>query len=160
MNPTNEEARIYIDSINFDPVMTKLVNFSGWLLEDAEKTCRQYRNFLFLNKKYHDQHKDLPPSEDIDEFWHNHILDTEQYIKDCQHIFGSYMHHYPYFGIDDKTNLDDLNKAFVKTKELYLQEFDEPLEATRSSYPKLIYYILKKFEKFSCLLNGYRKNYI
>jgi hypothetical protein len=30
-----------------------------------------------------------------DEFWHAHILHTEQYVADCEGYFGYYLHHDP-----------------------------------------------------------------
>jgi hypothetical protein len=130
------EAKQYIDAINFQPIINKLVS-GGWLESDAIATTDQYRKYLFLNVKYPDQI--IPPSDDIDELWHNHILDTHLYIKDCDALFGKYKHHYPYFGIDEKSDMNDLNKAFNNTKELYLKEFGEELVATKSQYPTFIY---------------------
>lgn len=145
MQDNLEEIKTYIDSINFSQIIDKLVNYNGWLKEDAETTCLQYRRFLYLNRKYFFQKQEaLPPSEDIDEFWHAHILDTKIYMKDCQAIFGQYLHHYPYFGIDEKSDKKTLYLAFDQTKALYLQEFNEPLVATRSQYPKFIYFLIKK----------------
>lgn len=146
------EAKAYIDSIDFSKIIYKLVNYHGWLENDAIQTCSQYRRFLFLNKKFNDKHGQLPPSEDIDEFWHSHILDTQAYVKDCQAIYGKYMHHYPYFGIGvDGTNEDDLNNAFEITQKLYLQEYGEVITATKSHYPGFIYNLLilsQKIRKF------------
>lgn len=146
MSVSLEEAKKYIDAIDFSQMIDKLIHESGWLKEDVEQTCSQYRNFLFLNKKYHAEVGVLPPSEDIDEFWHSHILDTHAYIRDCEAIFGNYMHHYPYFGIDDKSDMTTLNNAFEITKKLYLKEFGEPILPTRSKYPTVIYFILKKIQ--------------
>lgn len=141
-----ESIKIYIDSIDFNPMIEKMVHYNGWLKEDAEETCLQYRRFLYLNRKYFYQQADaLTPSEDIDEFWHNHILDTKMYTRDCQAIFGQFLHHYPYFGIDDRSDKKMLYQAFDITKKLYLGEFGEPLIATRSKYPKLVYAFMKKF---------------
>jgi hypothetical protein len=36
-----------------------------------------------------------PPSQDVDEFWHTHILDTEKYAGDCGSYFGRFIHHHP-----------------------------------------------------------------
>jgi len=141
-NPSFEEATLQIYSINFSRIIKKLVLHRGWLADDAEETCKLYRNFLLLKKKY--PQAALPPSEDIDEFWHNHILDTEAYEKDCSLIFGSLLHHYPYLGIDGVTDLAYLNKAFEETQALYYKEFGNYILPTRSKYPKLLYWIMKK----------------
>lgn len=147
----------YIHQIDFSRIINKLTTYEGWLIEDAINTCKQYKNFLFLNKKYQHEYTDLPPSEDIDNFWHSHILDTEAYVRDCEKIFGRYMHHYPYFGIDEKSDMGSLNEAFAITQKLYSEEFGEKIVATKSKYPSFIYGLLKKFEtvrsKLSRLIN-------
>lgn len=125
------QAQHYIENLNFSRIIDKMVSHQGWLRSEAEATCELYRHFLFLQKKY-PEHAPLPPSEDIDEFWHAHILDTEKYHQDCQIIFGKYAHHYPYFGIDEKTTAVDGARAFALTQQLHQKEFGEPIYATRS----------------------------
>lgn len=142
-----KEIKNKIDSIDFSRVIEKMVKHLGWLREDANKTCQYYRNYLFLNIKYGQEYKFIPPSEDIDEFWHNHILDTESYAQDCQKIFGEFFHHYPYFGIDGKTDFKCLYDAFEQTQKLHFQEFGEKIVPTKSKFPPFLYRILKKFEK-------------
>ena len=122
--PTLSEAKAYIDHLDLSLIVKKLAMRSDWSLGDAEICSTLYKNYLYLIKKY-DGH--LPPSKEIDEFWHQHILDTQKYHEDCEHIFGRYLHHYPYYGIDEKTNQDDLNKAFDRTQECYFAEFGEYL---------------------------------
>ena len=102
----------------------KLSHEPDWNESDARICSQLYRNYLYLMKKYDEY---LPPSEEIDAFWHQHILDTEKYHKDCKMIFGKYLHHYPYFGIDEKSNQQDLDNAFDRTQELYFKEFGEYL---------------------------------
>jgi len=141
--PTLEEAKEYIYSIDFSNIINKMIKHQGWLRKDAEKVCQMYRNFLFLKKKYKGKYE-IPPSDEIDIFWHNHILDTTKYQNDCMVIFGSYLNHYPYFGIDEKTNMSALTKAFAKTSELYKTEFDENLKRVRGVFS----YILSLVKKF------------
>ena len=117
-----EESLHYINSIDFTAIIDKLVNQMGWLQSHALETCDLYRKFLILKKKYGHLYN-LPPSEDIDEFWHMHILDTKAYRKDCDIIFDHYLDHYPYLGIDENSNLGDLEIAFQKTQELFALEF-------------------------------------
>lgn len=112
----------YIELLDFNRIINKLINQMGWRKEHALEACDLYRKFLILKRKYNHLYN-LPPSEDIDEFWHMHILDTKAYRKDCEAIFGYYLDHYPYLGIDEHTNLDDLGNAFQKTQELFALEF-------------------------------------
>ena len=65
-----------------------------------------YRRFLHLHLLY--PGLEIVPTKLIDEVWHQHILDTRAYAKDCQELFGEFLHHYPYFGMhgaDDQANL-------------------------------------------------------
>ncbi|MES2503818.1 MAG: hypothetical protein V4534_02960 [Myxococcota bacterium] len=125
-----------IKSLDFSIIIDKMVAHQGWMRADAEQTAALYRNFLFLQARY--PNKRLPPSEDVDEFWHNHILDTEHYIASCDLIFGKYLHHYPYFGIDGKTNFNDLSDAFTETQQLHLEEFGTPIYQVRSWFDRLV----------------------
>ena len=133
------KARSYIYSIDFSNIIHKMVKHQGWLYKDAQKTCQLYRNYLFLKRKYGSKHA-LPPSKDIDEFWHLHILDTKSYRQDCVAIFGEYLDHYPYFGIDKTSNFDDLNQAFSKMQELHEHEFGEKIYQSRSLISKLLFF--------------------
>lgn len=130
--PSLEEAKVYIDSIDFSMVIDKIIMTKSWKKKDVLKICEYYKNFLFLNKKYGSETCQLPPSDEVDEFWHNHILDTHKYTKDCDVIFGRYLHHYPYFGIDDKSNMQDLQKAFDHMQELHKKEFGDHIYRVRS----------------------------
>lgn len=97
-----------------------------WTREDALKCCELYKKFLFLLCKYSTDA--LVPSRDIDEFWHNHILYTKNYINDCQQIFGYYLHHEP---ASPKDNPQELIEGYQRTKHYYQLEFNHPLELVK-----------------------------
>lgn len=146
-----EEAKEYIYSLNFDRIIAKLCK-EGWIRSDAEKSFQMFKRFLFLRKKY-PSFKHLVPSKDIDECWHAFILDTMYYRATCKILFhkeypdqDGYLDHYPYFGIDDNgdKNSKILSNAFAATQDLYFKEFGERIVPTRSKFPSLIYYILRK----------------
>jgi hypothetical protein len=118
-------AKALIDGLDLTSIIDRVIQVEHWTEKQALEVCQLYRNYLFLRKKYGQRYETLPPSEDIDEFWHNHILDTQKYQKDCQVIFGEYLHHYPYFGIDGKITKKDLYEAFEMTQQLHLQEFGD-----------------------------------
>ncbi len=140
--PTLEEAKIYIESLDFAMIIDKMTQHQGWSKADALKLSKMYRNYLYLQKKYGDQHA-LPPSEEIDEFWHNHILDTKKYQEDCQRVFGDYLHHYPYFGIDGSSNSNVVNDAFLTMQKLYYEEFGEMLLEVRTLFSKILFWFNK-----------------
>lgn len=93
----------------------------GWTEEQALGAEKWYRRFLHIIIAHPDgQHV---PNYTIDTFWHQHILDTRAYAKDCNDVFGHFLHHYPYFGLNgDAKERDD---CFVQTNELYMKEFGE-----------------------------------
>lgn len=143
--PSLEADKKYIYSIDFSRQIEKMVFHQGWLKKDALVLCDMYRNFLFLQKKYRGQYQ-LPPSEDIDEFWHLHILDTQNYRRDCDAIFGEYLDHYPYFGIDEQSNFEDLESAFETMQALYAKEFDgQQIVQVRNWVSKLVWVLKSCF---------------
>ena len=121
-NISFEAAREYIAKLDLayisESMCTESYSLPRWTKEDAGKCCQLYKNFLLLQKK----HLPLPlvPTREIDEYWHNHILHTKNYVEDCEHIFGHYLHHQPKTPADAS---DTLIADFLQTKALYLAEF-------------------------------------
>ncbi|UNU72537.1 glycine-rich domain-containing protein-like [Moraxella nasovis] len=121
----------YIECLDFYWIKKKLLSLSAdgdsknWTLEGVEDAIRQYKNFMILMKIYDGTSEKIVPSVEVDVIWHNHILDTKAYFKDCEVIYGRYMHHFPYFGIRSKEDYQDLNQSFDRTQELYFQHFGE-----------------------------------
>jgi hypothetical protein len=130
-------AKQEIDALDFTAVIGKLVSQHGWSRQHAMEVSDLYRKFLFLKKKYGDIYR-IPPSEDIDDFWHMHILDTEKYSQETHRIFNCYLHHYPYFGMDDLSGPSDQELAFTETQELFVLEFGgEGVYRVRGFFAKL-----------------------
>jgi hypothetical protein len=97
----------------------------GWSDEYADRMEVAYKRYLILHAKH--PQLTLAPEQDIDRFWHMHILDTRKYAADCEATFGHFLHHFPYLGLrgaDDEKALDD---AFAQMQQLYLQEFGEAM---------------------------------
>src|ERR1700754_2493607 len=67
-----------------------------WTPVQAESAVKRYRQWLWLNSAYPDEN--IPPSQEIDAVWHTHILDTRKYAKDCEMLFGHFLHHNPFSG--------------------------------------------------------------
>ncbi len=126
--PSLQEALEYIENLNLNHIVHRLSydpKKTGWLKKDALKCCQQYKNYLILIKKY--PNHSIVPSLLIDEFWHEHILHTQEYELDCMAIFGYFLHHAP----GTKTSKEELMN-FIKlfdevTQELYFKEFGEYL---------------------------------
>lgn len=140
-----DKSKDYINAIDFSMIIEKMIRMDGWLKKDAEDTCRFYRNFLFLKKKYGAEFVNLPPSLDIDEFWHYHILDTNKYIEDCNIIYGYYLHHHPtYYGKEGLAKLERLKASFEELQKVHYREFGYFIQATRENRNKLINYFLHR----------------
>lgn len=143
-----KEAKNYIQSIDFSMIIDKMVGYDSWLREDAEETCRLYRNFLFLKKKYGEKGIKVPPSKDIDEFWHYHILDTNKYQIDCENIFGYYLHHHPtYYGAEGDAKLERLKLSLIELQKIHFKEFGEFIKSTREKRYKFINFILHRLSR-------------
>src|SRR6188768_1048472 len=120
------EAKWYLQTINLSYIIEAMCadNYPlpRWVKADAEYCCQLYKNFLYLQKKHYPH--SLVPTREIDEFWHNHILYTQQYMHDCEGIFGFYLHHVPASPGDDAQILIN---DFLQTRQFYLEAFGEPL---------------------------------
>ena len=102
----------------------------GWSKERADRAEQMYRNFLVLVGLR--SAKRLVPFDDIDEMWHFHILDTVKYRDDCEMIFGHYLDHHPYFGMEGPEDEAALEAATEDTRRLYEVYFG-PIPGTARS---------------------------
>jgi hypothetical protein len=121
------DASAYINQLNLDYIVESMCDpaypLPRWTKTDARLCCEIYKKFLMLQKIYRTEN--LVPTREIDEFWHNHILFTQEYMKDCINIYGCYLHHAP---VSPNENLQNLVDNFRKTKDLYFNEFKVPLQ--------------------------------
>lgn len=121
-----EKAQQLIALLDLDLVIKRLIEVDGWKEQHVLAACQQYRRYLFLLYKYSPAYT-LPPSRDIDEIWHAHILHTQAYTKFCEQLFGRFMHHHPHHGERGELSEDILQALFINTKKFYSQEFGEEL---------------------------------
>lgn len=96
----------------------------GWSEEQCDSAEVEYKRYWNLCLQYG---KGIVPNKIMDQMWHYHILDTKAYHKDSEKVFGGYMHHYPYFGMRGEEDAADLKNSFERTKDLYLELFDEEM---------------------------------
>ncbi len=76
-------------------VRAKNKDWNANALKDAE---HWYRNFLWVAYRYRAKKRiRVGIRRDADEFWHAHILDTEDYAKVCRRLLGrsGFLHHKP-----------------------------------------------------------------
>jgi hypothetical protein len=100
-------------------------NPSLWTEGRIAATEANYRRLLALNIVY--------PSEEhvvnklVDDYWHQHILDTSKYAEDCQTLFGKFLHHDPYFGLNGPEDLQRNRDGFALTQQLWEEVFGVPM---------------------------------
>ena len=81
----------------------KLLRRDGHSEEEIQESLAEYKKFLVSCLEEDGKHE---PNKLADYSWHSHILDTKNYTKDCQTIFGRYLHHFPYVDKISKVNCD------------------------------------------------------
>jgi hypothetical protein len=96
----------------------------GWPAQKLDTAVGEYLKFMALCKAY--PHEVVVPCKLVDELWHAHILDTRAYRIDCERIFGFFYDHFPYFGMRDERDAEDLRGAYDRTLELYALNFGDP----------------------------------
>ncbi|MGQ0635957.1 MAG: glycine-rich domain-containing protein [Planctomycetaceae bacterium] len=106
------------------------------LWDEQRVACalNEYKQFLAL--MYWNPEAVLVPSEDIDEVWHTHVLNTARYQAECETIFGHFQHHCPTFGESHEVQ-EEQAKGRDKTMKLFEETFGEvPQSYTFSDYRK------------------------
>jgi hypothetical protein len=94
----------------------------------------EYRKFLALHLAY--PADEIVPCKIVDEIWHQHILDTAAYRRDCDAIFGRFLDHYPYFGMRGEDDAQALVDAYAETLDRYREGFGEPPAETWIAAPE------------------------
>lgn len=115
-----EAAIARVARLEFAMLKRKLVD-EGKSPESVNEAERLYRMFLALKLRFPD--RTLCPTGPIDEFWHAHILDTRAYARDCEALFGAFLHHFPYFGMRGPEDRADLEQAFADTVDVFIRHF-------------------------------------
>jgi hypothetical protein len=82
---------------------------------------REYKRWMALAVCH--SNMNIAMSRAVDNFWHAHILFTQDYTAMCQEIFGKYIHHRPCI-LDSGKALDRFFRE--NTIELYRRHFGSP----------------------------------
>lgn len=83
-----------IDELDLSMISLKLSDPEeglGWSDSYCQQIALEYRRYLALSRQYPE--RAIVPSKIVDNFWHFHILDTQAYARDCQNLFGFFLHH-------------------------------------------------------------------
>lgn len=116
-----------VEQIDLTPISRKLLleKTAQWTAESVANAEKLYRRFLVLHAVF--PFENLVPTKVLDEYWHQHILDTRKYAQDCEFLFGEFLHHDPYFGIAGEDDRLMNQKAFAWTQSLWESVFGEAL---------------------------------
>lgn len=118
-----------IKALDLSRVKNKLMNphpeGEGWSKEQVDEAELWYKRFLHRYAA-NPTSVDNVPSLVVDKFWHFHILDTAKYASDCEQVFGHFLHHNPYYGIEGDAEARDA--SFKVSNEWYSREFGESSE--------------------------------
>jgi len=128
LSKTLEQTIASIHALDLTPIKFKACRKEdgyGWSADYADTMELAYKRYLILHAKHPEM--TLAPEQDIDRFWHMHILDTRKYAADCEATFGHFLHHFPYLGLRGEADAADLQAAFRRMQQLYAQEFGEPM---------------------------------
>ena len=88
------QKRKMIDALNLSAIADGVAGRHGWPPDRVKSAENEYRRFLYLLMLC--PHQTLTPwCDDLDLFWHEHILHTQRYAADCQHLFGHFINHDP-----------------------------------------------------------------
>jgi hypothetical protein len=126
-DPRIAEAMEKVNQIDLSSI-NKLLQYDNpafWTDETVADTEASYRRLLVLNLLYPSE--TLVVNKILDDYWHQHILDTHKYHEDCQTIFGYFLHHDPYFGINGEEDRQRNREGFASTQQLWEETFDEPM---------------------------------
>ena len=130
-NKTLADTVAAIESLDLEMIKFKATRAEdgyGWSQAYADQMAIAYKRYLVLHAKYPEM--TLAPEQDVDRFWHMHILDTRKYAADCEATFGHFLHHFPYLGLRGEGDEAVLQDAFEKMNELHMKEFGEPMVKT------------------------------
>lgn len=116
-----------VAAMNLSPVADQLVQYQGWTTERVVSAEQRYRRFFYLKAV-------LPkgmasPTEEIDQFWHQHIINTQRYGCDCERVAERFLHH-TFLSPTDPVQQQEIHAVWLATWICYEGLFEEPYEET------------------------------
>lgn len=117
-------TRMSPEALDLRSVRDAMMEKHGWTIERADAAEAEYVRFLTLlgmkPKFMVVPWLDANGRDDLDQFWHQHILDTQKYAADCKAVFGQMIHHNPHV----LRGSDQEKDAVEKTQRLYTRTFN------------------------------------
>ena len=127
-----EQVVAAVQALDLETVKMRMmdpVRGEGWTRPYADSIEIAYKNYLTMLAKYQEDAEDIILSEDVDEFWHTHILQTTKYANDCERVFGNFLHHEPHVGEVTSEDIELKERQAEKTRQLYEREFGSAQDA-------------------------------
>jgi hypothetical protein len=104
------------------PLVRRCMRAYGWAEPEARRVLRAYRQFLRVKEVKEDWNAELlSPSAAVDRMWHQHVLDSVNYVHDCQLLCGRFVGHNPDGALDKKAR----KARLAVTKEALLECYGE-----------------------------------
>jgi hypothetical protein len=97
------------------------LNLKNTLIDKIE-----YAKFIQLSKYFPAKRPNLVPIKEVDEVWHQHILNTLAYKKFCEIFIGEFLHHIPGDGSNSQLQME--------TYDLYIRLFPNSRQLTSWYY--------------------------
>jgi hypothetical protein len=111
-------------ALDLTSVRDAMVEKHGWSIDRADSAQVEYVHFLTLLQMKPGfmlvPWTDAEGRDDLDQFWHQHILDTSKYAADCKALFGRMIHHNPH--VQRGSELE--KESVEKTRRLHSRRFD------------------------------------
>jgi hypothetical protein len=117
-------AKRHIKNLDLGSVRVKVQEKLGWSPVEAERVEGDYKRFLYALAHKRPEVIISPPTQEVDEFWHQHILDTRKYRNDCQTIFGHYVDHTPGLEADKQREADRRRQEVYQEYDIDMISFD------------------------------------
>jgi len=101
MRSEHQELLRCLEHFDFDASFAlRLARENGWTAPYAERVCQEYKRFAFLAIA---AGHPCTPSDQVDQAWHLHILQTRSYWEDfCGDVLRQPLHHEPTRGGPDE----------------------------------------------------------
>lgn len=130
-DPKKTEVWAKIQKLDLSSVREKFKADKGvfWRMRKSADTVEaEYRQFLYLIAT-NEGKVVVPWTQDLDDFWHRHILDTAKYQADCEAVFGRIVHHNPHLAVGSSQQA----KAFLETKQMYRDAFRDKADQKKKT---------------------------
>lgn len=119
-------------------VLLQVEREHNWTHEHAIKVANEYLKFM----KLRNLNPKLSPSNEIDRFWHQHILNTKHYREFCIKNFNKFIDHDPEDANDQIARTKRVGDTIVEYKKKYSDNAPSGIWPTNTSEKirvKLIY---------------------